>query len=69
MGEGVQLIDPARETVAQIKVFFKGEPGVEAVCHRVRTHHFYASDNTEQFAELASAWLGTEIALTETKFG
>lgn len=69
MGKGVRLIDPAKETVGRIKVFFRSEPTVESACRRERKHHFYASDNTEQFGKLASAWLGTEIALTETGVG
>lgn len=69
MGEDVQLIDPAKETTERIKMFFRSEPRVDAACRRSRQHHFYASDNTEQFAELATAWLGTEIELTETRLG
>lgn len=67
MGEGVQLIDPAKDMVERIKVFFKSEPMMEMVCRRNRRHRFYASDNTEQFTELATAWLGTKIVLTETR--
>lgn len=67
MGEGVQLIDPAKETVERIKVSFKSEPVVDMACRRDRRHCFYASDNTERFSELATAWLGTEITLTETE--
>lgn len=69
MGEGVRFIDPGKDTVERIKVFFKSEPMVEMACRRRRQHRFYASDNTEQFAELATEWLGTEIVLTETRLG
>lgn len=65
VGKQVNLVDPGGETVAHFMVWLKEHPHIESSLRRTGLHRFYASDRTEQFADLAKCWLGSGIKLEE----
>ncbi|KPJ85540.1 glutamate racemase [Parcubacteria bacterium SG8_24] len=63
-GPEVRLVDPAAETAAELRRFLQEHPELDRRL-RGEDHRFFASDRTEQFSQLASAWLGRETDLRE----
>jgi glutamate racemase len=64
MGDSVQLVDPAQDTVQELAAHLKKNPSLDRQlrAHR-RPHQFYVSDRTERFIALAREWLGQEVAV------
>ncbi len=60
---GAKLVDPARETVADLKVHLAEHPELDRRLMRTDRHRFFVSDRTEHFARIASRWLGRPITL------
>lgn len=59
MGEGVMLIDSAKQVAIEVKKILSAE----SLCnsHRKGKHKFYVSDNPEWFSNLANRFLGQLI--------
>lgn len=57
MGKRVHIIDPAEETVAQVKKYLAGHPDVDASLSRSTNHTFYFSDVTDKVREITTRWL------------
>jgi glutamate racemase len=62
VGPEVRLIDPARETVRELAEFLAENPSLDESVSRDRSS-FYVSDRTDQFAALASEWLGRSVTV------
>jgi glutamate racemase len=69
MGRKVRLIDPARETVAALKGFLESHPDVARTLARGGQDRFFVSDRTDQFAAIASRWLGRPVKLETFRIG
>jgi len=69
MGEGVQLVDPAHDTVVELSAYLKQHPKLDAEIRSRQPHQFFVSDRTEQFTELAKEWLGSEVAVHAAAVG
>jgi glutamate racemase len=61
IGEDVQLIDPAQDTVSEMAGYLKQHPALDRQLRSRQPHQFYVSDRTQQFVDLANEWLGREV--------
>jgi glutamate racemase len=66
MGRGVDLIDPAVETVKKLAAFLASSPSGE---WRGPTQRYFFTDVTEKTTELARAWLGESVKLEAAQVG
>ncbi len=69
VGKGVRLIDPARETVAALKRHLAVNPELAKSLDRVGSDSYTVSDRTDQFARIASDWLGRPVELETVRLG
>lgn len=61
MGSGVRLIDTGRECALSLKAYLERTDALNGNTFE-GTRHYYASDSAEDFASLASVFLGTDIS-------
>lgn len=61
MGKRVNLVDPAEETVLNVKKFLAENPATEKNLARNNHHEFYFSDITQNLKNIAASWLGQSI--------
>ncbi len=63
MGPKVRLVDPARETVRELKKFLLEHPEVSRSKRREAKLRIIVSDVSDRFAKLASTWLHCPVKL------
>ena len=69
VGSEIRLIDPAHDTVAELAVYLKQHPELDAVLRIKRGTSIYVSDLTEHFASLARDWLGRRLRVRSAEVG
>ncbi len=60
-GRRVTLVDPAEETAKALALFLTSHPDLAVSLAKNFDHHFYLSDVTPRFQEIASTWLGKPV--------
>ena len=61
IGKKVNLVDPAEETVLNVKKFLQENPSVEISLTKNKNYEFYFSDITQNLKNIAASWLGQTI--------
>ncbi|MDD5039663.1 MAG: glutamate racemase [Patescibacteria group bacterium] len=61
IGKRVSLIDPAEQTVAELKKYIEEHPDIERQPPKNSEHHFFFSDVAPHLKQLAAQWLDTKI--------
>lgn len=62
LGKKVFIVDPAEETAREVADWLKQHPEISSQFEK-GTSHFYVSDLTPQFQNIAQKWLGRAIVL------
>lgn len=63
IGRRVKLVDPGEEIILQFKEFLEKNPEIEKKLPKNKNHHFFVSDLTPKFEEIATQWLDQKIKL------
>jgi glutamate racemase len=69
IGDGVNLIDPAHDTVGEVAAYLKQNPILDKQLRSRAQNLFYVSDRTEQFTVLAREWLETKVGVRTAEVG
>lgn len=61
MSKRTNLIDPAQETVKEVKKYLENNPAIEKTLQKGANHQFYFSDISPNLSQMAASWLGQKI--------
>lgn len=61
MSKRTNLIDPAQETVKEVKKYLENNPAIEKTLQKGNNHQFYFSDISPNLSQMALNWLGQKI--------